>query len=277
MDATTASNIDVFNRHPASWSANTGLYPIEADLIKRYFPAPPARVLDIGCGAGRTTVELAQKGYIVKAIDLAPALLAVVRQRAPESSPEIMNATELAFPEATFDAVIFSFNGIDCVFPQSDRLKVFAEVRRVLRPGGVFYYSSHNGIGHVGRACVSMSLSMWLRSIRFLARQLGNRQIRTGYWVYWEGSEELLMYASSPGVNLRSLETSGFTLGAVRGLYRYPQATSVSLKRNEEALDREMASGQGSARDLLKASPQTNVKLSRLTWFYPHIQYVVFA
>src|SRR5205807_1174027 len=166
VDATTASNIDVFNRHPASWSANTGLYPIEADLIKRYFPAPPARVLDIGCGAGRTTVELAQKGYIVKAIDLAPALLAVVRQRAPESSPEIMNATELAFPEATFDAVIFSFNGIDCVFPQSDRLKVFAEVRRVLRPGGVFYYSSHNGIGHVGRACVSMSLSMWLRSTR---------------------------------------------------------------------------------------------------------------
>src|SRR5437870_821523 len=105
-DANTASNIDVFNRHPSSWAANTGLYPIEADLIERYFPAPPARVLDIGCGAGRTTVELVQRGYTVKAIDLAPALLAVVRQRIPESFPEIMNATELAFPDATFDAVI---------------------------------------------------------------------------------------------------------------------------------------------------------------------------
>ena len=277
MDANTASNIDVFNREAVSWSADTGLYQIEAELIDRYFPAPPARVLDIGCGAGRTTAELVQKGYTVKAIDLASALLEIARQRVPESAPERMNATELAFPAGTFDAAIFSFNGIDYVFPQSDRLKVFSEVRRVLRIGGVFYYSSHNGVGHLGRACASMSLRLWLQTMRFIAHQLGNRKIHTGYWIYREGSQKLLTHASSPKANLRFIENTGMKVGAVRGSCRYRQEACVSVKSIEEARVPTMAAGGDLAPGHLRVFRGTYVSLRTLTWCYPHIHYVAFT
>ena len=37
------------------YSRHVGLWPIEAALVDRYFPNRPADVLDLGCGAGRTS------------------------------------------------------------------------------------------------------------------------------------------------------------------------------------------------------------------------------
>ena len=48
-----------------------------------------------------------------------------------------------AFADESFDFVLFSYNGLDCV-GHADRLQVLAEVHRVVRPGGVFMFSSHN-------------------------------------------------------------------------------------------------------------------------------------
>ena len=48
------------------------------------------------------------------------------------------------FADASFDAVVISFNGIDCVFPEERRWQCLRECGRVLRAGGVFIFSSHN-------------------------------------------------------------------------------------------------------------------------------------
>jgi ubiquinone/menaquinone biosynthesis C-methylase UbiE len=54
------------------------------------------------------------------------------------------------FSDEEFDFVFFSFNGIDLV-SHDDRLRILAEVLRVLKPAGIFAFSSHNlgqrGIG----------------------------------------------------------------------------------------------------------------------------------
>jgi SAM-dependent methyltransferase len=47
------------------------------------------------------------------------------------------------FASGSFDFVLFSFNGIDYV-NHSDRLTILKEIRRVLRPGGWFCFSTHN-------------------------------------------------------------------------------------------------------------------------------------
>ncbi|MGE0393579.1 MAG: class I SAM-dependent methyltransferase, partial [Vicinamibacterales bacterium] len=81
---------DVFTsniaNYDSSWSAEeytreAGLRPLERTLVRTFFPPPPARVLDLGCGAGRTTVGLADLGYQVIAIDLSEVLLREARSR----------------------------------------------------------------------------------------------------------------------------------------------------------------------------------------------------
>jgi len=61
----------------AFWTrfAASGLQAAEARMLERYAPPPPARVLDIGCGAGRVTLALAPCGYAVDGLDLTAAMV----------------------------------------------------------------------------------------------------------------------------------------------------------------------------------------------------------
>lgn len=85
---------------------NGGLYdtPLgEADggvgaFIRSWLPAPPARVLEIGCGDGRLALALAEEGWRVSAVD----------PRAPEGAPFIRGAVEDLDPSehGPFDAAV---------------------------------------------------------------------------------------------------------------------------------------------------------------------------
>src|SRR5258708_37960082 len=67
----------------SEWCLDSGFYPIERELISLHFPPPPARILDIGCGAGRTSAELVRLGYRITGIDLAGQLARAARNRVP--------------------------------------------------------------------------------------------------------------------------------------------------------------------------------------------------
>ena len=68
-----------------------------------------ARVLDAGCGAGPTTVELATRGAHVVAIDISPALIDIARQRLPRAlskQVEFCSGDMLAASLGSFDYVV---------------------------------------------------------------------------------------------------------------------------------------------------------------------------
>jgi SAM-dependent methyltransferase len=104
-------------------------------------------VLDLGVGAGRTTVFFAPFARTYLGIDLAPRMIATCRERFSRLNVcdfQVGDAADLEhLTSASFDVVLFSFNGIDCLEP-ARREFCLRSVHRLLRPGGTFLFSAHN-------------------------------------------------------------------------------------------------------------------------------------
>ncbi len=77
----------------------------------------------------------------------SPNLIAHARRRFDSIPFHRVDASSLAYRTASFDAALFSYNGIDCIYPLASRIRCMREVHRVLRAGGAFLLSSHNSIG----------------------------------------------------------------------------------------------------------------------------------
>ncbi len=106
------------------------------------------KMLDIGVGGGRTTQHFSQLVLEYVGIDYSSNMIAACQKRFAETSPaitfEVCDARNMSlFESNSFDLIAFSFNGIDYI-SHCDRLKIFQEVRRVGKPGGYFFFSSHN-------------------------------------------------------------------------------------------------------------------------------------
>ncbi len=101
-------------------------------------PLPGARVLDVGCGAGATSLALAEAvgpDGAVLGVDVSHPLLEVARARAAGRSNltfQEADAQAFALPPAAFDAVFSRFG----VMFFSDPAAAFANLRRALKPGG---------------------------------------------------------------------------------------------------------------------------------------------
>lgn len=101
-------------------------------------------VLDIACGSGLPALAAARRvqpdGRVI-ATDIAAEMLTVAERRAGEAGLQNiefreMDAEQLAFPDATFDAVTCAYALMFCPEPA----QAVAEVRRVLKPGGRFAF-----------------------------------------------------------------------------------------------------------------------------------------
>lgn len=200
----------------AEYTREEGLRQIEEELIAEFFPPAPARVLDLGCGAGRTTIGLARMGYQVTAIDLSETLLAEAGRRHPELDFRLMDATRLEFPADSFDAVLFSYNGIDCIYPLAARSKCINEAFRVLKPGGIFSMSSHNLIGAIFSGGY-FYLNGYRNAARHLAQQVGNRLALEWFIRYEDGGGAQHLYSAPPSHTVRQLQAAGFEMPDVRG------------------------------------------------------------
>lgn len=121
--------------------------PYAHDLAQRATALRPASILEIAAGTGVVTRALARAlpaTTSIVATDLNAAMIdhaATLPIERPVSW-RVADAMALPFDDESFDLVVCQFGAM--FFP--DKAKVFAEVRRVLRPGGTFLFNAWDGI-----------------------------------------------------------------------------------------------------------------------------------
>ncbi len=140
-------------RHAFVWEKAKGLVELLA-------PKPGERILDLGCGTGALTAEIAACGAEVFGIDRSADMIAEARMKFPALRYEVLDARELSFA-GEFDAV-FS-NAVLHWIREPER--VIAGVKKALRPGGRFV-AEFGGKGNIQRlvdgmerACQAMGIS----------------------------------------------------------------------------------------------------------------------
>lgn len=105
---------------------------------------PGAKVLDLGCGAGRDTAHFAGRGFWTAGLDLSRGMLLEAMRRAPGMYVE-GDMTRLPFVPDSFDAVWMSASMLH--LPRDLAPAVLAGVGLILKPGGVVYLSLKMGSG----------------------------------------------------------------------------------------------------------------------------------
>ena len=123
----------------AGWNAK--LYNAKHDFVWKYGsdvvalldPLADERILDLGCGTGHLTVQIAESGARVTGVDRSAEMVAAARLAYPNLRFEISDARKLAFREE-FDAV---FSNATLHWIHEPEL-VLQGIWKALRPGGRF-------------------------------------------------------------------------------------------------------------------------------------------
>ncbi|MDI3418670.1 class I SAM-dependent methyltransferase [Streptomyces luteolus] len=145
-----------------TYGAHPGMYGEEPSAPARHaaavFRAAGAeRVLELGAGHGRDSLAFARAGFAVRATDFSPAGLDQLREAAGAAGLAERVATAvhdvrepLPLPDASVDAVFAHM--LLCMALSTEEIRAaVAEIRRVLRPGGVLVYTvRHTGDAHYG-------------------------------------------------------------------------------------------------------------------------------
>ncbi|WP_020658087.1 GrpB family protein [Amycolatopsis benzoatilytica] len=144
IDRARAAQYDRFGaayaKHAAT-SVTNALYDRPA-ILSLAGPVAGKSVLDVGCAAGHLSAKLAAAGADVLGVDASEAMISLARKEFGEAARfEVADvAHPLSIPDSSIDVVTASL----VLHYLEDWTATLAELRRVLRPGGLFVFSVHH-------------------------------------------------------------------------------------------------------------------------------------
>lgn len=114
-------------------------------LLDQFGVKPGARVLDLACGTGTLSIELAKAGYDVTGIDVAAAMLEVAKRKQAEQAENLkINWQEgdmrYFLLDEPVDAVLCHYDSLNHLSNETELRGTFLQVAQALKPGGVFLF-----------------------------------------------------------------------------------------------------------------------------------------
>jgi SAM-dependent methyltransferase len=107
--------------------------------------APPARILDVGCGTGLLACEFAARGYDVTGVDPATAMLATARARPGGDQVRWIQASAAGLDTGTsFDLIIMTGHVFQLLLEDRDVRAALRALARQLAPGGQLAFETRN-------------------------------------------------------------------------------------------------------------------------------------
>jgi len=115
-------------------------------------------VADVGCGTGRLEPFLAARGLAPRGVDLSPDMIRVARRDNPGFDYQVADLRELPFGDASLAGVVCWYSLM--YLPPEHRPAAYAELARVVRPGGHLATAFKAGDGTLRRGGLSTGLGI---------------------------------------------------------------------------------------------------------------------
>lgn len=112
--------------------------PFQTEAFEQHV-STDAKILDVGCGYGRTLNELYHMGYQnLIGIDFSSGMIERGKSQFPYLNLLVKENASIDFPDNHFDAVIL-FAVLTCIVSDAEQKNLISEIERVLKPGGILY------------------------------------------------------------------------------------------------------------------------------------------
>ncbi|REJ69646.1 MAG: class I SAM-dependent methyltransferase [Planctomycetota bacterium] len=128
--------------------AANSLFEFDEAVIARHFRRP-GLVADLGCGTGRALLPLLRRGFRGLAVDLSPAMLRIVREKAELDALSVdvvlANLVELdCVADEVADYALSMFSTLGMIQGRQNRARALRHMQRILKPGGKGVLHMHN-------------------------------------------------------------------------------------------------------------------------------------
>ncbi len=218
-------NNDLYEKDGERWwqedrsfyTLRVSVNPVRLSFARKYLQLPQAddsgqwKALEVGCGGGLLTEEIAKMGFLTTGIDPAETSIRTARTHAKDSGLSIQydkgGGEHLPYPDNEFD-VVFCCDVLEHV---KDVGKVVSEISRVLRPGGSFIFDTFN------RTFISklVSIKLWQEWKR---------------WAFMEPDTHVWEMFITPGEMKKILERNNLDLRSISGAK--PNIPIIALLRH---------------------------------------------
>jgi ubiquinone/menaquinone biosynthesis C-methylase UbiE len=199
--------------HDAYWAYGRSFFD-------RVVPPPGSRTVEMGCGEGRVSRDLRQRGHRTVAVDLSPTLLRHARETDPWGAYLLADASLLPLADDSCDVVV-AYNSLMDI---ADMETAVAEAWRILVPGGRLCVCITHPMANAGRfEATTDDAAFVVRGTYFGRQRFVATDERDGLAMTFRGwSYPLEDYA-------RAMESAGFLIELIRE--PVPESPTPSLRR----------------------------------------------